>query len=68
VVEFSSGRFEIFYSFKNNVCRQNQFKLSYQRRITGPRRQMQQILGEFKIDLVNVFFLFEAEKISKWGT
>jgi len=46
VVDFSSGGFEIFHSFINNICRQNQYKFLYQRRITGSRRQMQQILGE----------------------
>jgi len=33
----------------------------YERRITGPRRQMQQILGKFKRDMVNIF-LYEAGK------
>ena len=55
VVEVSNGGFEIFNFFINNICRQNQFRCMHQRRITGPRKQMQQILSEFKIDLVNNF-------------
>ena len=62
VVEFSSRGYEIVHSFINNVCRQNQFKFLYWRRITGPRRQMQQILGKFKTDLVNIFFVCSRKK------